>query len=342
LFAVAVSTACGSEPRGAPVPRVLSDPSTHLVHIGLDESAPADATIGRVIAARMTEGGRHVVVLDFVAPFVKVFDREGRLHSAFLRRGRGPGESRGPVALAAAGDSLLLVANSSEGVSVFTLSGELKAHARIPGLVPLAATSWCGGEWLIYGPRISAGVGRAAWLHRLRTVSADSIEVVSMLTDTVPTVLPSGLVYGLVRDGDAAVLRHVGGGRSRVFRAGCGGGEPRLVHEGEPSAATDGPKDLGGGKVSTTIRVGMRFPGGVAAVGDRVVIGEKVHMGQGRQRLDLVVIDGSGAAPAGSIAGNFALRDSKPGVGVLVSSNDPVPQLFIVRSADFLKILRKP
>lgn len=346
VFAAALAiAACGSEPHGSPAPRALADPAAHVAHIGLDEDAPAEATIGRVVAARLTDGGRHVVVLDFVAPFVKVFDGRGRFVSAFLRKGGGPGESRGPTALAAAGDSLVLVANAAEGVSVYTLAGEARARARIRGLVPLAATSWCGGEWLVYGPRVapSGDVSRATWLHRLRPVTADSFEVTSVLADTVPERMANGLAYGLVSEGRTAVVRHAlrGGGAPRVFRVSCDGGEPRLLHEGEP-APVEGPRERGDGKVTSTIRPGIKYPGGMAAVGGRVVVGEKVYVGEGHQRLDLTLVDGRGAASAGSIAGNFSLQDSRPDTGVLVSTSEPVPQVFLVRSPDFLEILDTP
>jgi hypothetical protein len=347
---VVTCVSCGEEPRGSPAPRTFTDTSAHVLHIGLDDSAPAEAAIGRVIAARMTEGGRHVVVLDFVDPFIKVFDGRGRFQTAFLKRGGGPGESRGPDALATSGDSLVLVAAVGEGISLFTLAGEPRARARIQGLIPLAATSWCGGEWLVYGPRTTPGTAtgtatgtrRAPWLHRIRAVSRDSFEVTSMMVDEVPRSLPAGLAYGLVRDGDGAVLRHTLGGRPRVYRVGCGGGEPRLVNEAEPQEQ-EAPKDRGTGVVTASIRVGMKFPGGLAAVDGRVVVAEKVYVGDGDQRLDLTLVNGSGAAtPAGSIAGNFALADSHPGVGVLVTTSDPVPQLFLLRSRDFLKILGTP
>lgn len=83
-----------------------------------------------VVAARMTEGARHVVVLDAAPPYVKVYDHDGGLHAAFVRKGGGPGEIEAPAALATSGDTAILVADARGGLSVFDLEGRLKQHTR--------------------------------------------------------------------------------------------------------------------------------------------------------------------------------------------------------------------
>ena len=83
----------------------------------IQPSGPGE--IAFVVAARMTEGARHVVVLDAAPPFVKVFDRNGRLRAAFARKGSGPGEIEAPAALATSGDTAILVADAKGGVSLF-------------------------------------------------------------------------------------------------------------------------------------------------------------------------------------------------------------------------------
>ncbi|HTE18017.1 MAG TPA: hypothetical protein VK689_06515, partial [Armatimonadota bacterium] len=89
----------------------LLDPGQRLATIGAPASDTAAASaLGIVLAARITPSGAHVVVLDAVPPFVKVFDRSGRLRSAFLMQGGGPSESVGPSAIGVAGDSAILVA----------------------------------------------------------------------------------------------------------------------------------------------------------------------------------------------------------------------------------------
>ena len=335
LAAVSLLAACGAEPRGSPSPAPFADLQRHALHIGLEESGPASAALGHVIAARVTEGGEHVVVLDFVAPYVKVFDARGHLRTAFLQKGGGPAEARQPTTIAVEGDSLVLVGSGTREVSVFTLDGELRARARLPGVLPLAAASSCPGEWLLYGPRPEPRLGRGvvSWLHRVRFVAPDSVEVTSVLDDAIPPRIPAGIPYGLVADGEGALVRHTLGARPRLLRVPCAGGQPRVLHEGAPLAQAE-PVRAGEGMMRTSVVPGMRAPGGVAAVEEGVVYGENVFLGRGQSRLDLTLLEG-GRERTLSVAGSYVLQDSRPGVGVLVSTSDPVPQVFLLKPGDF-------
>ncbi|HEX5727199.1 MAG TPA: hypothetical protein VFX98_17110 [Longimicrobiaceae bacterium] len=328
--------ACGAEPHGSPAPASLADPARHALHLGLDEG-PADATLGRVVSARLAEGGGHVVVLDFVPPFVKVFDGSGRFRTAFLGRGGGPGESRRPVAVAVAGDSAVLVADGPQHLSLFDLDGKLLAQAPVPGLLPMAAASPCPGEWLVYGPRRDERWrrGNATWLHRVRFTGPSTAEVESLVLDSVAAPLVGGPTYGIVPDAGGAVVQHTLGARPRLLRLDCAGGEPRVLHEGEPGPAMETPRQVGR-EARLERTPGTRSPGGVAVVPGGVVFGEKVYLGSGRRgRLDLTLLDG-GAPRRLAIEGDYVLQDSRPGVGVLMSTGDPVPQVFLVSAEEFL------
>jgi hypothetical protein len=309
--------------------------------VGLDESGPADGALGKVVAARMTSDGKHVVVLDFVTPYIKVFDARGRLQAAFLEQGGGPEEARRPTALGVAGDSLILVADGPNGIAVFDLRGTLRMRARPDGLVPLAAAS-CGGEWLVYGPRMVDGAGHtklAPWVHRLRFVGADSVEVQSSWPDSVPVHLSAGLPYGMVADGEGVTVWHTGGTRSAVLRVPCGAGEARLMRNGEPSnRAAPVSNDEA---TRTSISSGTRAAAGVAAFARGMVFGEKVFVSPEHPRVDFTLL-ADGNERTLSVAGDFVLNDSHPGAGVLVSTSDPVPQLFLVKPDDFLAMFPAP
>lgn len=337
LAVLALLCGCGAEPRGSAAPSPLTDVRRHRTHIGLDAAAPADAALGSVTAARVTDSGRHVVVLDFVAPFIKVFDRSGRFQAAFLDKGGGPGEARGPTALAVSGDSLVLVVDPAQGILLFDLSGRLRGQSRINGLFALAAAAPCPGEWLVYGPRRAPGrgTGTATWLHRVRFTAPGAAEVRSSMSDTIAGRVGAGLAYGLVSDGDGAVLRHSAGAHPRVVRVPCSG-EPRVLYRGTPAVEqpTSAPRR---GSVQTSIRPGMRAPGGLASLGGSVVFAEKVFVGSHEDRLDLTMLAGGGTKKL-SIARDYVLQDSRPGVGVLVSTSDPVPQVFLVSPEDFLSM----
>lgn len=312
------------------------------MHVGLDDSGPAEGALGKVVAARMTSGGRGVVVLDFAAPYVKVFDARGRLQAAFVRSGGGPGEARHPTALAVAGDSLVLVADGPNGISVYDLRGNLRAHVRPAGLVPLAAAA-CGGGWLVYGPRMQGTGARtrvAPWVHRVRFAGPDSVEVQSMWPDTVPGFLSAGLPYGLVADGDGVMVWHTGGTRSAVLRVPCDGGEPRLVRAGGPTKKASPVSDPGGA-VRTSVSSGTRTAAGMAALPGGIVFGEYVVMTPEPPRVDLTLL-ADGRERTLSLAGDYVLRDSHPDVGVLVSTGDPVPQVFLLKPDDLLSMIPAP
>jgi len=327
---------CGREPRGSPTPATLRDVSRHALHVGLGLDGPNQAALGQVMAARLTEGGYHLVVLDFVPPFVKVYDRAGRFRTAFMGRGGGPGEGRSPTALAVSGDSLILVAEPGLGLTVFDLAGNVRAHGRVPAMVPLAAAAACPGEWLVYGPRYDRGPGAASWLHRVRMPARGEPRVESTLVDTVPRMLSAGLPYGMVADGAGTLVRHTLGRRSQVLRVACGGGAPVVVQSEERNANAEPERGKRGG-VATSVQSGMRAPAGVAAVNGGVVFGDKVHVRSGEDRLDLVYLAGTRRRSL-SLAGDFVLQDSRPGLGVLVSTSDPTPQVFLVRAGDFEKM----
>lgn len=339
---IVLACGCGGEPRGSPPPVQLTDSRRHAVRVGMDQSGPAAAALGQVVAARMTSDGSSVVVLDYVAPYVKVFDGRGRLRHAFVGSGGGPGEARRPTALAVAGDSLILLADGLNGISVYDLRGNLRAHALPAGLVPLAAAS-CPGEWLLYGPRMQGAAGHARvapWLHRLRFVGPDSVEVRSMWTDTVPEYLSTGLAYGMVGDDGGVVVWHTGGTRSQLLRVPCGAGEPRLLHAREPSKRPT-PVSMPGGAARTSVSTGTRTVAGVAALAQGVVFGERVFVAPEHPRVDFI-LRANGHERTLSLAGDFVLHDSHPDAGVLVSTSDPVPQLFLVKPDDFLRMFPAP
>ncbi|HEU0054764.1 MAG TPA: hypothetical protein VFQ39_16370, partial [Longimicrobium sp.] len=129
------------------------------------------------------------------------------------------------------------------------------------------------------------------------------------------------------------------GTRPRLLRMECAGGEPRVLHEGAPTRAA-GPDRGPQRTLRTSIQPGMRVPGGAAITSRGVVFGEKVLLGEGASRLDLTLLDGRAEPRYLSLAGDWVLQDSRPGVGVLVSTMDPVPQVFLVKENEFLEMFR--
>ncbi|MFL5385334.1 MAG: hypothetical protein ACJ8GN_22675 [Longimicrobiaceae bacterium] len=289
--------------------------------------------IAFVVAARMTEGARHVVVLDAAPPFVKVFGRDGRFQAAFARKGGGPGELQAPAALATSGDTAILVADARGGLSVFDLTGKLKQHARPLGIVPLAATAGCDGAWTLYGPAV--GAGTPAWLHDVRLADSGP-SVHSTLLDTLPAQgIGIGLAYGLVGDGRTLVLRHDAGGA--VYRRQCGAAAPSPVFR-TSGRRQEGMIQQGDGTQITHAGPGTRALAGMAEVPGGVLLAD-VFAGGG---TELALHRRGGGTSSRRVAGAWFLRDSGP-EGVLVSTDDPEPRLYLLRPAAFERLFpRQP
>jgi hypothetical protein len=288
--------------------------------------------VGFVVAARMTEGARHVVVLDGAPPYVKVYGHDGGLHAAFMRKGGGPGELEAPAALATSGDTAILVADARGGLSVFDLEGRLKQHTPSLGIVPLAAAAGCDGGWMLYGPLV-AGAAAPAWLHDVR-LAAGGAEVHSSLRDSLPEKgIGIGLAYGLVGDGRTLVLRHDAG--SAVYARRCGTAAPRLVFRTNAARAGREVGQAGEGRQITHVARGTRMLAGMAEVAGGVVLAD-VFAGGGTE----LVLHAPGRTATRRLSGAWFLRDSGPG-GVLVSTDDPEPRLFVLRPAAFERLFAR-
>jgi hypothetical protein len=320
--------------------RLFADPARRAVTVGPDaEGGPPEAVIGRVMAARLSGSGRHVVLLD-VPPFVRVFDGAGKLRTAFLRRGGGPREARAPTALAVAGDSLILVGDGRR-VSVFDLDGNLRDQLSGLPFSPISATAGCGGDWLLYGPRRAVGsrARSGEWLHRVRLGSAPRVE--SALPDSFPAAgLPFGLAFGLVRHGGGALLRHELGAAPVAVAWECGSARPTTRPLPALRDRTGSATPTGGEQAAAPgIGVGQEVQAGIAVLPQGTMLATQVVAGAGepmRTRLRVTGRDGSWTA---TLPAPYVLRDSRPGVGVLVEADDPVPHLFVLRESHLVRVL---
>lgn len=319
--------------------RALLDPARHPIHVGAESQESRDAAIGTVVAARVTESGEHVVVLDFAPPFVKVFRRDGTLRAAFGRRGGGAGELKGATALAVAGDSLVLVADGSQRLATFDLDGNLRSTALSPGVRVLAATSTCGEDWVVYGPRMKESYGRGSWLHRLRFAAPDSVVVTHAYSDSLASpLIPSQVAFGLVSDASSAVAWHALGENGQLLRWDCDEAAPVLAHQGKRAVHPTVAQAEGGG-IQVRGRPDGRFLAGIVRVGAGTVVGEGILSDGASPATELTYLRGDTTRSV-TLPGALVLRDSRPGVGVLLSTSDPVPQVFLVPEPDILRLFR--
>jgi hypothetical protein len=323
--------ACGDGGGSQARPAFPAERTEGGVRVGSVESDHPNATIGMVLAARFTESGEHVVVLDFAPPYVKVFRRDGTLERAFVTAGDGPREMRHPTALAVSGDSLVLVA-AGPRVAVFGMDGQPRGEGRARFPV-LAAEAGCGGEWIAYGPG-SGMRERTPWLHRVRVAPEGmrAAELEFREAIAAPTI-GAGLAYGIARSADTVRVWHVLGPKAAVLGFHCGQDRPEAWAVQPLDQRGESPRREGEA-VRMTIEPGSRSLSGMAAVPGGVVLAASVVPAPGDSattELTLVTAEGERTVV---VPGDWTLWDSHPRHGVLVSTTDPVPRLFTVSRED--------
>jgi hypothetical protein len=327
IFALGLA---GCETEDASVARAEFPAGTTGAPVQIGAAETPDAAIGRVVAARFTGNGERVVVLDYTPPYVKVFRRDGTLDTAFLAHGGGPLEMRDPAALAIAGDSLILVADGSRRVAVFTMDGQLRGEGRTEYPV-LAAASGCDGEWLAYGPAFERGA-RPSWLHRLRMTSGATSSEDLEFRDALGGIISNGVPYGIVQSGDTTRVWHVLTENPSVLGWACGERQPSAWKVSALSRRQD-PKARGQ-SARMAVEPGRRTLAGMAAVNGGVILAAQVvpKPGQPTQtEFTLVTPEGEQTV---AVPGAYVLRDGHPRMGVLVSTTDPVPRLFTISRDD--------
>lgn len=341
----AVALACGRAPKASLVlDSLLRDGNRHVVHIGLEGDTGRATTLGIVAGARLGPDSQSVLVLDVSPPLVRVY-YAGRLERAFLRRGGGPGESGVPAALAVSRDSQLLVADVAGRISFFSLRGEHLGSVNDLPFRTLAAAQ-CGADWVLYGPSLDAGQ-RVGWLHLLqisRTQRGLSARTRTLFSDSgMPQSVPIGKPYGLVAD-DAGglVLRHDLAPVPAIVLVACRPGEPVTAHvarrlaRARPASSTR-VLDRAGAVVTGTAG---RASAGVANLRSGLLLADlefrMVEQFEGRTRLTLI---SDSETVRVSVRGVYMIWDSRPNLGVLFFSSDPVPHVFVVHEDSLLAAL---
>jgi hypothetical protein len=289
--------------------------------------------IGIVLGARIVGGGRAIAVLDAVPPHVKVLDREGRLRSAFLTRGGGPNETRFPSSLAASGDTAVLVSDISGRVRLFRLDGALLSESRVQGLAILSAVEACSGRWIVYGPRQERD-GRIGWLHELRLAGRDSLVVQGVYADSARSrLLPVGVTYGLVSNGQDLLARHGFGAYSRLLSFRCGTSRAGSVAlDGYATVPDDEPTPRGKGLFSFGHRKDDDAVAGLAITRTGPLLADiRWDTGEGKGATELALL--AQRPRKILVEGKYHIRDSRRG-DILFSTNDPVPHVFVVSEAE--------
>jgi hypothetical protein len=320
---------------------LLNTPEYHVARIGIGMDHDEHALLSRPISARILRGGEAIAVLDDQPPFLKIYDRHGRLlHSAFPRGG-GPGEAERLYSLAVLGDSLLLAVEASGRLVRAGIDGRYLAEQRIEEIALYAMVEGCSDELIIYGPRRGA-THETAWLHALHFDATGRVEIRPLYSDTLaPTSYAFGRAYGLVRTATGVEARHATGAASQLLRYAC---ETSTTAAQVVQGTAVYPDRLPATNESATafaIAEGMRIPSGAAQVVDISLLADAVgSMDSIQETRTLLHIAQGESSRSVLVRGAYMILDSRPGVGVLFSTPDPVPHLILVREPDLVQRLR--
>jgi hypothetical protein len=316
-------------------PRVLTARDLHAVDVSLDGSGAAPS-VRLVVAARMSADGSRLVVLGPEPPFVHVLDPGGRPLASFGTRG-GEDGLQAPVALAVSDAGEVLVADASGSAVVFGMDGAVHERIADTGVLPMAAAAPCPGEWLVYGPRRGAAAGaRTEWLHRMPGRAGGKTAAVRLSDGAPAGTIGLGRPFGLVAAAGTAVLRHDEGGAPSLVTWRCGESAPQVASlaSGGRSPGSGAARQVEG-RLEVRVPPGTRLPSGVAMVTGGVVVADVVPGAHARTELALLR---GGAEQRVEVSGVYALRDSRPGLGVLLQTMDPAPRLFLVSEKDVLSL----
>lgn len=239
-----------------------------------------------------------------------------------------------PIALATAGDSLILVADGSRRVWEFGFDGAVRGKTAPAPFYVLAAARLCDSVWVAYGPEGLAS--STNWIHRFKILHSEkAVEQVSAFSDSMAgDGFGMGKPYGLVATPTGALIRHQAGKQEGILTLSCDG---RATFTALPPELRIGEEGNTGG---TAIREGTMIPVGLASVRDTIVLATTIMGDDRKESTQLTYFDKMGAHST-MVPGVYILRDSKPGVGVLVEVEGSAPRVFLIRESDFLKVFRR-
>jgi hypothetical protein len=295
-------------------------PTQTRLEIGLHDVVPLEAEIGVVRSGRITSDG-GVILVDYLEPFVRVFDRNGQYLMGFGRNGHRIGEYE-DLTVAAASDSFLLTADKAlRKIEVRRRDGSfVQSLDRIP-LVPLSGVALGPRTWLLYGPS-SEGVGNHDWLHCLKLVDGHaewfSGYSVTQKNEAVLSQAPTVTAVGGI-----AVIALRLERDSLLLEAQCDAQAVRVVKR-EPLTAVV-LNDSGKGNAEAAQILGL------AAVSDGVVF----SVLQNRQ-IGLRVHRSHVTSIGNTLTQDLIVLDGQPTRGILILQSDPVPHVFVLSDTALL------
>ncbi|WP_331052649.1 hypothetical protein [Longimicrobium sp.] len=338
VIAALFGIGCGNDGPREGDAHLLRARGRHLLDIVAAPSPNPDTNFSLVLSGRVSESGKHVLLVDMRPPYLRVYRRSGELRSAFLRRGRGPAESRGVMGVAVAGDSLILVADIDGRVRTFDLDGHLRQNLPEFPFGVISATTACPGEWLLYGARFSADGRSAQWLHRL-PIGAGPESLAGVFAEPVSSTEPrTAMANGLVATRSGVALWHHLGPAPALVTWHCGAASASFGAIDDGATPPPPPRKIPGGIVTATTP-GSHLRGGLAGAAGALFKSEFVNATAKVPEYSEVAAVAARRNTPVRLPGWIVLLDSRPGVGVLMQVYRGEEQRIILLSErDFLAL----
>lgn len=309
-----------------------------LARIGTD-GADDGPWFDFIRGARVSRSGEVIAVLTQGPPHVSVF-RNGELTVQFLAQGDAPGEARGPSSVAISRDErqLAVVDPQTARLSVYSLEGELEGYVRLEERPPLAIEAGCDGGWFVIAPDRRQPLPRE--VAYLLPESLDGSLTPALVDSTDLThLIGLGGPAEILDVGDRMAVEYGGSAEPRIAEISCTG--ELLQKYARPITATierrraraEQTGASGLGQASTRIVLGREFaPAGFLYDGDWMVVGglRIIHPGEGGRETEFLVHRRGELVRRVVVPGALQIWDRKPGVGVLVSTPEPFPQVFLI------------
>ena len=309
------------------------------VRIGaqVDPGSEAEA-FARIRDAQLTPDGRFIVVLDASPPFVRVFNPDGSLETAFVARGEGPGEAELPDALAVSNDRILMLEPGR--ASVLTFEGEL-IEDRAISFWPTSAARDCGDGFLAYGAGADRD-GGIVWLRSFRTLEDTPDAIVTGASRAELSVYRSRARGGssrLARGGGLAVLHHDARDPPATLTLSCPDDRMSIVDTvPEFRQPVVGREQSFTGGAARQLQLGSYLFTGAAILNETPILSAHVIVGSGAES-GTHFIPARGGSPAFYTSSEVGLLDAQPGHSVLLEARSPVPHIIMVDYGAFVRAL---
>jgi hypothetical protein len=259
--------------------------------------------------------GEHVAILDASAPWIRVFDRRGRLVRAIAGEGEGPAEALRPYTLSGAANGDLLLTHSL-GVTRFDEQGAV-VHAMRGGLRARGAVEACGGQHAVL--LVDSELPRSAAVVRLRLNGGELRDTIAVLSP----VRSSGRNYHpwfVEATADRLLFYSEEERAGRLLEIACDGrGMSELPVDSLGRGELIEGLDSGDGSRRISVRGPLPpFPAGLATVRGRILWAARVVEGTDSLTVITALEDGGGRRLR--IKGWYQLLDADE-TGALLISN---------------------